>query len=134
MYSNKLRPLTQTVAVNRPRLNALPIQDWHCSRCKAMLKGRMVSSSEESEESTESGSSDESSSSSDEETEQRAAAPSSTRISFKKSQLRLGPLGKAKQEAKAAASQELNAKLKLQGSGKLPRYIIAIWVALFSRS
>ena len=71
-----------------------------------MLKGRMVSSSsEESEESTESGSSDESSSS-DEETEQRAAAPS-TRISFKKSQLRLGPLGKAKQEAKAAASRKL---------------------------
>ena len=105
-YSNNLRPLTQTVAVNRPRLNALPIQDWHCSRCKAMLKGRMVSSSsEESEESTESGSSDESSGS-DEETEQRAAAPSS-RISFKKSQLRLGPLGKAKQEAKAAASRKL---------------------------
>ena len=73
-----------------------------------MLKGRVVSSSsEESEESTESGSSDESSSSSDEETEQRAAAPSSTRISFKKSQLRLGPLGKAKQEAKAAASRKL---------------------------
>ena len=71
-----------------------------------MLKGRVVSSSsEESEESTESGSSDESSSS-DEETEQRAAAPSSTR-SFKKSQLRLGPLGKAKQEAKAAASRKL---------------------------
>ena len=72
-----------------------------------MLKGRMVSSSsEESEESTESGSSDESSGS-DEETEQRAAAPSSTRVSFKKSQLRLGPLGKAKQEAKAAASRKL---------------------------
>ena len=73
-----------------------------------MLKGRMVSSSsEESEESTESGSSDESSGS-DEETEQRAAAPSSsTRFSFKKSQLRLGPLGKAKQEAKAAASRKL---------------------------
>ena len=71
-----------------------------------MLKGRMVSSSsEESEESTESGSSDESSSSSDEETEQRAALPSSTRISFKKSQL--GPLGKAKQEAKAAASRKM---------------------------